>query len=248
SAFNPVLRIEDQFVDTARAHRAGSAATTRRRTRELLDLVRLDPERTARAYPHELSGGMRQRVLIALSLILNPKVLVLDEPTTALDILTQRAVIDLLRDVKREFDLSLVVVSHDLALAAELADRVAAMYAGRIVELAPVEAAFYTPRHPYTVGLIRGVPRIREAEMGFHSIPGSPPDLIQLPAGCPFHERCEWASAECRASDPPVAGIGPGRAVACHRWRQIEADVGVLPLAGARQWGGAPDEPERAGA
>src|SRR5205823_8008871 len=147
-------------LDTARAHRMHDTKAVRDRSFELLDLVHLDPERVLRAYPHELSGGMRQRVLIALGLLLHPALLILDEPTTALDILTQRAIIDLLRDLRAKLGFAMVFISHDLSLAAELADRVFTMYAGRIIEEARVGDLFYRPRHPYTVGLLRAVPRV----------------------------------------------------------------------------------------
>lgn len=225
SAFNPVLRISDQFYDTAKAHGYRDRAQVRRRALELLELVQLDPKRVLEAYPHELSGGMRQRVLIALALILNPKVLILDEPTTALDILTQRIIIDLLRKLKEELDLSMIFISHDLSLAAELADRVATMYAGEFVEFGTVEETFYEAKHPYTKGLIYGVPRVNAELQNLSSIPGSPPDLIDLPTGCKFHERCPYAVDRCRSEEPkrePVGTSSSEHFVSCLRWREID--------------------------
>jgi peptide/nickel transport system ATP-binding protein len=189
SAFNPVLTVFDQFVDTGRAHGLRGRSKIRERALELLELVQLDPKRVLDAYPHELSGGMRQRVLIALALLLRPRVLILDEPTTALDILTQRIVIELLRKLKEELDLAMILISHDLSLAAELVDRVATMYAGQFVEYGSVQGIFYSAHHPYTRGLIRGVPRVQGDVQDLASIPGSPPDLIDLPSGCKFHQR-----------------------------------------------------------
>ncbi|MFO7170967.1 MAG: ABC transporter ATP-binding protein, partial [Chloroflexota bacterium] len=163
NAFNPVLRVWDQMWDTIRAHGGMQKAAARNRALELLSMVQLEPRRVIDAYPHELSGGMRQRVLIAMSLLLNPQVLILDEPTTALDVLTQRTVIEVLRRLKEELGFAMIFITHDLAVAAELADRVATMYAGRIIEIGPVEDIFYRAGHPYSVGLIRAVPTVTGA-------------------------------------------------------------------------------------
>ncbi|NLK08329.1 MAG: ABC transporter ATP-binding protein [Firmicutes bacterium] len=224
SAFNPVLRIRDQFADTARAHGIYDRALLEKKGLELCELVQLEPRRVLDAYPHELSGGMRQRVLIALALLLDPKLVILDEPTTALDILTQRIVIELLRDLKTKLDLSMVLVSHDLSLAAELADRVVTMYAGEFVEVGPVNDIFYKPRHPYTQGLISGVPTIEGEIAELASIPGSPPDLIDLPRGCKFQSRCQYVTDLCRTEEPvmePVESNSTEHTVACLRWREI---------------------------
>lgn len=224
SAFNPVLRIKDQFADTAKAHGMNGKGDIEGKALELLELVQLDPDRVLNAYPHELSGGMRQRVLIALALLLDPKILILDEPTTALDILTQRIVIDLLRQFKEDLDLSMILISHDLSLAAELADRVATMYAGEFVEFGSVHDMFYEPRHPYTQGLITGVPTIHGDIQDLASIPGSPPDLIDLPLGCKFHERCRYATDICRTKEPIMELVHKNNAehmVSCLRWREI---------------------------
>ena len=155
SAFNPVLRIQEQMYETVKAHRATTRAEVYQIARPLLTRVQLEPDRVLRAYPHELSGGMRQRVLIAMSLLLNPPIVILDEPTTALDILTQRTIIDLLRALQEELRFAMMFISHDLSLAAELADHVGTMYAGRIVEYGTVNQIFYEPKHPYTLGLIK---------------------------------------------------------------------------------------------
>jgi len=228
NAFNPVLRIWDQIYETARAHGLSDHKAVREEALELLRRVQLDPRRVIDAYPHELSGGMRQRVLIAMSLLLRPKILILDEPTTALDILTQRTIIDLLRRLKEEFRFSMIFISHDLALAAELADRVATMYAGRIVELCDVHTAFYRPKHPYTHGLIQTVPTVHGAHAELRSIPGSPPDLIRPPSGCRFHPRCAYAAPECEVEEPALVPVDGRSFVACWRWQAIEPALGEV--------------------
>jgi len=228
NSFNPVIDVWAQFLDTARAHGMDDARAVKRRARELLDLVHLDPDRVLRAYPHQLSGGMKQRALIALSLLLGPRLLILDEPTTALDILTQRQVIDLLRDLRRQLGFSMIFISHDLSLAAELADRVLTMYAGRIVEEARVADLFYRPRHPYSVGLLRAVPRVSGELGALASIPGSPPDLVSPPSGCAYHPRCPFAIDRCRIEDPPLGPVdSPGHAAACLRWQAVAEAVGT---------------------
>jgi peptide/nickel transport system ATP-binding protein len=220
NAFNPVLRIADQFADTARAHGYLQGRALHTRAAELFTLVRLDPERVWRAYPHELSGGMRQRVLIALALLLEPQLLIMDEPTTALDILTQRNIMDVLKELRQKLDFALIFISHDLSLAAELADRVATCYAGQIVEVGEVYTVFKTPHHPYTIGLINAVPTLATKREDLTSIPGSPPDQISLPTGCKFHPRCPLADARCKAEEPPLEETSePGHQVACWHWR-----------------------------
>jgi len=174
-----------------------------------------------KSFPHELSGGMRQRVLIALGLLLKPQIVILDEPTTALDILTQRSVIEVLRSVRDEFKFSLIFISHDLSLAAELADRVATVYAGKIVEIGNVFDIFEKPRHPYTQGLTQTVPTVTGELRELISIPGSPPDLIEPPKGCAFNPRCPYASERCRQEQPPLEEVGDGQFAACWNWREI---------------------------
>lgn len=221
NSFNPVLKIWDQIYDTAKSHGITNRAFVRERATDLLKYVQLDPERVINSYPHELSGGMRQRVLIAMSLILEPKILILDEPTTALDILTQRNIIELLRIIKSDMGLSMIFISHDLSLAAELADRVAVMYAGAIVELGSVDDIFYRPRHPYTLGLIKAVPTVTAGFRELYSIPGSPPDLINLSPGCKFAPRCEYRESGCEGDEPTLIEVEQGHFVACFRYKEI---------------------------
>ena len=223
NSFNPVLRIAEQFADTARAHSLNDRAEIDRRARDLLRRVQLDPERVLRSYPHELSGGMRQRVLIALALLLNPQIVILDEPTTALDILTQRNVIDVLNNLRKQLNFSVIFVSHDLAMAAELADRVATMYAGRIIEIGDVFDIFRNPRHPYTYGLMKAAPTLHDNVHETFSIVGSPPDLIDLPPGCKFHPRCEFCKEpQCTTEDPPLFDVGPRHGAACWYWQEVK--------------------------
>jgi peptide/nickel transport system ATP-binding protein len=197
-----------------------------------MEFVQLDPARVIRAYPHELSGGMRQRTLLAMSLLLDPQILILDEPTTALDILTQRTIISLLRRLKDEQHFTMIFISHDLAIAAELANRVATMYAGRVVELGKTEDIFYRPRHPYTLGLIRAVPTVTGGFEELASIPGSPPDLIQLPSGCKFHPRCPIATDKCKHEEPTLEPVGDAHYAECWHWREVEKELERTPLRG----------------
>jgi peptide/nickel transport system ATP-binding protein len=222
NAFNPVLRIAEHFRDTAQAHGYLRGRDLEARAMDLLSLVRLDAERVWRAFPHELSGGMRQRVLIALSLLLSPQLLILDEPTTALDLLTQRSIIELLHTLRRELNLALIVISHDLALAAELADRVATIYAGRIVEIAPAGSFFRAAAHPYTIGLLNALPSLTRSPAQLAAIPGTPPNLAELPAGCPFHPRCPLADDRSRSEEPPLITVGPEHQAACWHWQAAQ--------------------------
>jgi len=215
NSLNPVIRIRDMVYDTARAHGEHNPNKARRRAMDLFQRVRLDFERVFNAYPHQLSGGMRQRVLIALGLLLNPQVVILDEPTTAVDILTQRTIIEVLKSIKDEFDLSIIFISHDLSVAAEMADTVATMYAGEMVEIGPVNEVFYRPHHAYTLGLLEAVPRLSVGAEELSSIPGSPPDLIEPPAGCKFHERCPFVTESCQVELPPFVAVEDTHRAAC---------------------------------
>jgi peptide/nickel transport system ATP-binding protein len=225
NALNPVLKVRDHIYDTQRAHPGAVKVDIVERAAELMRLVQLDPNRVLNAYPHQLSGGMRQRVLLAMGLLLDPQVIILDEPTTALDILTQRAIIEVLRRLKRDLQFSMIFISHDLSLAAELADRIGTMYAGRIVELGDVDEMFYRPRHPYTLGLLNAVPTLAGDVEGLRSIPGSPPDLIEMPAGCKFHPRCPYMVDACKDADPPLFDVGKAHGAACIRWQDVRRET-----------------------
>jgi peptide/nickel transport system ATP-binding protein len=229
NALNPVARVWDQMLDTMRAHRSVSRDEVRERGERLLRMVQLEPGRVLHSFPHELSGGMRQRVLIAMSLLLDPQVLILDEPTTALDILTQRAIIDVLRSLRTQLRFSMLFISHDLSLAAELADRVATMYAGKIVEVGSVRDMFYNPKHPYTLGLLNAVPPVAGDLFEISSIPGAPPSLLNLPSGCSFHPRCAYARERCTTETPPLYPInGADQTSACHYWPEVKLERKVV--------------------
>jgi len=225
NSLNPVMKVKDTFMETARAHGMRNGGEVRERTLDLLRKVQLDPDRVYNAYPHELSGGMRQRVSIALSLLLQPELIILDEPTTALDILTQRAIIDVIRNLREELDFTMIFISHDLSLAAELADRVATMYAGEVVEYGPVRDVFYKPKHPYSVGLMNAVPPIAGEEFTpLTAIPGSTPNLLNVPSGCPFHPRCPFATEICVTDHPPLEEVAPAHMAACHHHDRVVKD------------------------
>ncbi|HUF48279.1 MAG TPA: ABC transporter ATP-binding protein [Vicinamibacterales bacterium] len=214
-ALDPVFTIGYQIAETIAVHRLARGASARSRAVELLQAVRIpDPERRAREYPHQLSGGLRQRAMIALALSADPALLIADEPTTALDVTVQAEILDLLRDMRRSFNLSLLLITHDLGVVAEMADRVAVMYGGRIVEEGPVPRVFATPAHPYTRGLLASIPTGAPGTR-LHAIPGNVPALGQLPAGCAFAPRCVDRFAPCTERQPELVDIGPGHAARC---------------------------------
>ena len=215
NSLNPTLKVKTHFLETAAAHGITDKKEVYKSAYELLDAVKLDAKRVLNSYPIELSGGMKQRVIIALALFLNPRFLILDEPTTALDVLVQREIISLLTELKKRFDLTYMLITHDIALVADIASRVAVMYAGRIVEESSVENIFYNPKHPYTIALINSVPQVGDFEKLPEGLPGSPPDFRSLPTGCPFHPRCKLANEICNRSAPPLIDIGDRR-IACH--------------------------------
>lgn len=230
NSLNPVIKVRDHIFDTVRAHRRMARREVLGRAEELMKMVRLDPGRVLNSFPHELSGGMRQRVLIALSLLLDPQLLILDEPTTALDILTQRAIIEVLRDLRQRLGFSMIFISHDLGMAAELADRVATMYAGRIIEQGSVRDIFHRPRHPYTVALLNSVTPVKGDLIELQAIKGAPPSLLDLPSGCKFHPRCPWVQeGACLEEDPRLIEINGGaHDVACHHWQEVELQRQVV--------------------
>lgn len=215
NALNPVRRVGDQIVEALRIHEKLGEKEACRRTAELFDKVEIDPERV-REYPHEFSGGMRQRVMIAMAIACNPKIIIGDEPTTALDVMVQAQVLQLLESLRRERQMGMILITHDLSVVGETCDRVAVMYAGQIVEDGPTEKVFDDPAHPYTRALIAAFPNIEGERQLAASIPGNPPNLLYPPAGCRFHERCSEAISRCREVEPLVTHISGGHCAACH--------------------------------
>jgi peptide/nickel transport system ATP-binding protein len=226
NALNPVIRIGVQLTDVLRAHRPGMEREAEQaRAAELLEMVGISADRL-NSYPHELSGGMRQRVMIAMALALEPRLVILDEPTTALDVVTQREILEELIALRERLGFAVLFITHDLSLLVEVTDSIAVMYAGRIVERAAANSLFRAPRHPYTLGLLSSFPPLHGAHRQMTGIPGSPPDLRALPRGCVFHPRCGYAMDRCRTEAPPLVPLRSqgGRLAAC--WLQ---EPGVPP-------------------
>lgn len=219
TSLNPVFSIGTQIVEAINQHKKLSADTARKRALELLELVGIsDPERRLKQYPHQLSGGMRQRVMIALALSCDPRIIIADEPTTALDVTIQAQILELMRSLTRKFGVSLILITHNLGVVARYAERVMVMYAGRIVEEGPVTRIFTTPRHPYTIGLLRSIPRMDKSGRGrLQPIKGHPPDLSTLGQGCSYADRCEWAEGRCGHAVPPLETVEGLQAAACYR-------------------------------
>jgi oligopeptide transport system ATP-binding protein len=218
TSLNPYLRVSRQMTEVLVTHRGSSERAARETAIAMLERVHV-PEARRRfdAYPHEFSGGMRQRVMIAMALLCEPDLLIADEPTTALDVTIQAQILDLLRELKRDSNTAVVLITHALGIVAGICERVLVMYGGRIVEDAPVRDIFYDPQHPYTQALLRSTPRLDAAESGeLISIPGQPPNLQRLPAGCVFAERCAWRMERCLIEEPALRAIAPGRRKACH--------------------------------
>jgi len=218
SSLNPVFTIGDQITEAIRLHERVGARAARDRGIELLARVGIpSPERRIDDYPHQLSGGMRQRVMIAMALSCRPKLLIADEPTTALDVTIQAQILDLLKDLQDETGMGIVLITHSMGVIAECADRVVVMYAGRVAEEGPVDAIFDRPSHPYTGGLLASTPNLARTEERLRTIPGSLPRIDAPPPGCRFAPRCELAGDLCRAGRPPMVAVGPGHDAACVR-------------------------------
>jgi oligopeptide/dipeptide ABC transporter ATP-binding protein len=233
TALNPVMRVVDQIAEGPMAHLGRSRSEARAGALDLMRKVGIpDSHRRARAYPHELSGGMRQRVMIAIALSCQPRLILCDEPTTALDVTIQDQILKLLGAMRRDFGVSVVFVTHDLAVVAQTCERVAVMYAGQVVETGTVDEVFHAPRHPYTLGLLRSVPRFDLKRQTLDSIPGQPPDLVLPPPGCRFHPRCRFAQDDCVSGEFPLRplGTGTGRATACIHDDVCAADAAANPV------------------
>ncbi len=221
TSLNPYLRIEDQLIEPLMIHEAiDRRDAVRRGIRALEEVGVPDAAHRIRGYPHEFSGGMRQRVMIAMALITQPELLIADEPTTALDVTIQAQILDLLKDLKKKTGMSILLITHNLGIVGDLADKVAVMYAGRIVEQAPAAVLLKKPLHPYTVGLMRSIPKLGTHAKRLQSIPGTVPDATRLPAGCKFHARCDRAQSDCTLDPEPmlVEADGSTRDVRCPYW------------------------------
>jgi oligopeptide/dipeptide ABC transporter ATP-binding protein len=219
---NPVIRVGDQIAEAILLHndvdkkKAWDIAVNAMKLTEINN-----PEKRAHDYPHQLSGGMRQRILISMALACNPDVLIADEPTTALDVIVQKEILNLLKSLRNELSTGMIIVSHDLGVVAEVCDRVAVMYAGNIVEIATAKELFEDALHPYTIGLMESIPRADRGKQRLLTIPGTVPDLINPPSGCKFHPRCPYVTAECRTQLPPLEKAGD-RKVRCIHWAEIQ--------------------------
>ncbi|PZG20186.1 methionine ABC transporter ATP-binding protein [Nonomuraea aridisoli] len=222
SALNPVFTVGWQISEMFRVHRGMSKSEAMKKAVELMDRVRIPAaKQRVHDYPHQFSGGMRQRIMIAMSIALDPEVLIADEPTTALDVTVQAQIMELLAELQRESQMGLILITHDLGVVADVADKIAVMYAGRIVENAPVYDIYKAPAHPYTKGLLDSIPRVDQKGHELYAIKGLPPNLLDLPTGCAFHPRCPLRQENCVTDAPPLYEISGTRGSACHYWREV---------------------------
>ncbi|KFE60863.1 Dipeptide transport ATP-binding protein DppD [Hyalangium minutum] len=215
NSLNPILTVGEQIVDAILAHQQVKRSEAVDRAVSLLKLVGIDSARLT-SYPHQLSGGMRQRVVIAIALALEPPLMLMDEPTTALDVVVQKEILHQVAELKNKLGFSILFITHDLSLILEFSTRIAVLYAGKLVEMAPSRQLYDSPRHPYTQGLLGSVPSVRGPRRKLVGIPGSPPDMRKLPAGCRFHPRCPSATSRCKEDVPLLRELGPGHIEACH--------------------------------
>jgi len=221
TSLNPVFTIGDQIMEALQLHQNLDKKEARQRAIEMLDRVRIpSPEVRIDSYPHQLSGGMRQRAMIAMALSCQPKLLIADEPTTALDVTIQAQVLRLLKEIQREMGMSVMLITHDLGVVSEIADRIAVMYAGRIVESGPIESIFGGMRHPYTRGLLESIPQLNEKKNRLNAIPGQVPNPMNLPGGCKFHPRCYLMIDACKQEEPPLFQVNGNHFSRCIRWKE----------------------------
>ncbi len=221
TSLNPVFTIGDQIMEAIILHQGSDKTEARKRAIKMLDRVKIpSPEKRIDSYPHQLSGGMRQRAMIAMALSCQPKLLIADEPTTALDVTIQAQVLQLLKEIQREMEMSVMLITHDLGVVSEIADRVAVMYAGRIMEYGPIDAIFSRLRHPYTKGLLDSIPQLKEKKKRLDAIPGQVPDPMNLPMGCKFHPRCYLVIEECKKEEPPLFQVNGDHFSRCIRWKE----------------------------
>ncbi|MGN9785853.1 ABC transporter ATP-binding protein [Nonomuraea sp. ZG12] len=222
SALNPVFTVGWQISEMFRVHRGMSRRDSLVKAVELMDKVRIPAaKQRVNDYPHQFSGGMRQRIMIAMAIALDPEVLIADEPTTALDVTVQAQIMELLAELQRESNMGMILITHDLGVVADVADKIAVMYAGRIVENASVHDIYKAPAHPYTKGLLESIPRLDHKGHELYAIKGLPPNLLDMPTGCAFHPRCPYRQDNCVTDAPPLYEIGGARNSACHYWREV---------------------------
>jgi oligopeptide/dipeptide ABC transporter ATP-binding protein len=233
TSLNPVMTVGEQIAERIRVHKGLSRRAALARAIEMLELVRIpEPALRATNYPHQMSGGMRQRIVIAMALACHPKLLIADEPTTALDVTIQAQILDLMRGLQREFGMAILFITHDLGVVAEMADRVVVMYSGRAVEEADVREIFARPRMPYTRALLRSIPRVdraTESQRRLEAIGGNVPSPLDLPAGCAFHPRCRFVVPTCIAEPPLLEDSGAGHMVRCSRWQELAEMTEAAP-------------------
>ena len=221
TSLNPVFTIGDQIMEAIILHQELDKTAARKRAIEMLDRVKIpSPDKMINSYPHQLSGGMRQRAMIAMALSCQPKLLIADEPTTALDVTIQAQVLQLLEEIQREMGMSVLLITHDLGVVAEIADRVAVMYAGRVLEYGPIKAIFGKMRNPYTRGLMHSIPQLTEKKTRLNAISGQVPDPMNLPAGCKFHPRCDLMIVDCKHEEPPLFQVNGDHFSRCIRWKE----------------------------
>lgn len=225
SALNPVFTVGWQIGEMFRVHQGMSKRDARRKAVELMDRVRIPGARSrVDDFPHQFSGGMRQRIMIAMAIALDPEILIADEPTTALDVTVQAQIMGLLAELQQESDMGLILITHDLGVVADVADKIAVMYGGRIVENASVFDGYRAPAHPYTKGLLESIPRVDLKGQELYAIKGMPPNLLDMPTGCAFHPRCPYRKENCVTDAPPLYTVGDTRGSACHYWRDVLDD------------------------
>ena len=228
TCLNPVYSIGNQLIEAVMCHQDVTREEAAKRSMDLLSLVGINNvEKRMHQYPHEFSGGMRQRVMIAMGLVSNPKLLIADEPTTALDVTIQAQILELMKQLRQKINMSVILITHNLGVIAEICDKVLVMYAGHIVEAAPLDELFYHPKHPYTVGLLKAMPKVGEqAKQRLVPIEGSPVDMLNPPVGCPFAPRCEYCMKICLRVEPPIVQTGPDHTSACWLFEKMNREGG----------------------